>query len=132
MRLIPREENNIIIFIYRQRQAVGGDNVSVRSGRSNNGDAYSDTSSRAPPSVYYLEGDEDDEWATIVKFDTELFKKEQELEKQRNAEFKKKMKNELDKQVVEKNGKKVDDRVETDAYVRLQDHQLNVYDLRER
>jgi len=31
--------------------------------------------------VYYLEGDEDDEWATIVKFDTELFKKERELEK---------------------------------------------------
>lgn len=30
-----------------------------------------------------MEGDEEDEWATLVKFDTELFKKEQDLEKQR-------------------------------------------------
>lgn len=44
-----------------------------------------------------MEGDEDDEWATLVKFDTELFKKEQELEKIRQGEFKKKIKNELDK-----------------------------------
>jgi hypothetical protein len=29
--------------------------------------------------VYYVEGEEDDEWATLVKFDTELFKKEKEL-----------------------------------------------------
>jgi len=28
-----------------------------------------------------MEGDEEDEWATLVKFDTELFKKEQDLEK---------------------------------------------------
>lgn len=32
-------------------------------------------------SVYYVEGDEEDEWATLVKFDTELFKKEKELER---------------------------------------------------
>jgi len=69
--------------------------------------------------VYYLEGDEDDEWATIVKFDTELFKKERELEKQRNAEFKKKMKNELDKQLIEKNARKGDEKVENEAYVDL-------------
>lgn len=28
-----------------------------------------------------MDGDEDDEWATLVKFDTELYKKERELEK---------------------------------------------------
>lgn len=42
-------------------------------------DEESVTSSKKAPSVYQLEGDEDDEWATLVKFDTELFKKEQEL-----------------------------------------------------
>jgi hypothetical protein len=31
-------------------------------------------------------GNEKDEWATIMKFDTELFKKEQEMEKLRLAE----------------------------------------------
>lgn len=29
--------------------------------------------------MYQVEGDDDDEWATLVKFDTELFKKEKEL-----------------------------------------------------
>lgn len=57
-----------------------------------------------------------------MKFDTELFKKERELEKQRNAEFKKKMKNELDKQLIEKNMKKGDEKVENEAYVDLQNH----------
>jgi len=31
-------------------------------------------------------GNEKDEWATIMKFDTELFKKEKEMEKLRLAE----------------------------------------------
>lgn len=44
-----------------------------------------------------MEGDEEDEWATLVKFDTELYKKEQELEKMRQEEFRKKIKNELDR-----------------------------------
>lgn len=39
-----------------------------------------------------MDGDEDDEWATLVKFDTELFKKEIELEKIRQSEFKRKIK----------------------------------------
>ena len=46
---------------------------------SKGSDLSSDTSSMAPKSVYYVEGEEDDEWATLVKFDTELFKKEKEL-----------------------------------------------------
>ncbi len=31
-------------------------------------------------------GDEKDEWATIMKFDTELYKKEKEMEKLRLVE----------------------------------------------
>ena len=49
-----------------------------------------------------MEGDEDDEWATLVKFDTELYKKEKELENVRKQEFKKKIKSELDRQLNEK------------------------------
>ena len=40
---------------------------SVRSGVSK---GSSETSSIASRSVYQVEGDEDDEWATLVKFDT--------------------------------------------------------------
>ena len=35
-----------------------------------------ESSSVASKSVYQVEGDDEDEWATLVKFDTELFKKE--------------------------------------------------------
>lgn len=60
----------------------------------------------ASKSVYQVEGDDEDEWATLVKFDTELFKKEKELERMREEEFKKKIKKELDKQLEEKKRKK--------------------------
>ena len=58
-------------------------------------------SSNHPRSLYEL-GDEDDEWATIIKFDQELYKKEKELQMIREQEQKKKMKRELDRQVQEK------------------------------
>jgi hypothetical protein len=50
-----------------------------RSSKNSN----SETSSLASKSVYQVDGDDDDEWATLVKFDTELFKKEKELERMR-------------------------------------------------
>lgn len=79
-----------------------------------------------------MDGDEENEWATLVKFDTELFKKEQELEKMRQLEFKKKIKSELDKQVTEKQYKKKDDQLDEIAYVELADNQRNLYDNREK
>eukprot|EP00825_Cyclidium_porcatum_P038651 TRINITY_DN4527_c0_g1_i4.p1 TRINITY_DN4527_c0_g1~~TRINITY_DN4527_c0_g1_i4.p1 ORF type:complete len:557 (+),score=167.16 TRINITY_DN4527_c0_g1_i4:224-1894(+) len=97
-----------------------------------NDDLLSETSSKAPRSVYYLEGDEEDEWATLVKFDTELFKKERELEKQREKEFKKKIKNELDKQLQERDVRKVSDKNEEQDYVKLQSVQICSYDDREK
>jgi hypothetical protein len=33
----------------------------------NNDDLISQASSKAPASVYFMEGDEEDEWATLVK-----------------------------------------------------------------
>lgn len=55
------------------KKSEAGKSKSSLSGRS------SETSSIASKSVYHVEGDDDDEWATLVKFDTELFKKEKEL-----------------------------------------------------
>ncbi len=55
---------------------------------------YSETTSQAPKSVY-LGGNEKDEWATIMKFDTELYMKEQQMEKLRLTEQKKKMRSDL-------------------------------------
>ena len=55
---------------------------------------YSETTSQAPKSVY-LGGNEKDEWATIMKFDTELYKKEQQMDKLRLTEQKKKLRSDL-------------------------------------
>lgn len=84
----------------------------------------------APKSVYYVEGEEDDEWATLVKFDTELFKKEKELERIREQEFKKKMKVELDNQIQEKNKRLDKEKGEELAYNTLQIEQIKNYDKR--
>ena len=82
-----------------KQQKLEEDQKSRSSKVSKASDLSSDASSMAPKSVYYVEGEEDDEWATLVKFDTELFKKEKELERIREQEFKKKMKVELDNQI---------------------------------
>jgi len=94
--------------------------------------ASSDASSIASKSVYCVDGDDDDEWATLVKFDTELFKKEKELEKIREQEFKKKMKKELDKQLDEKKRKKDYEKREENEYFDLQVEQAKIYDQREK
>lgn len=67
-----------------QPPKIEEDRKSQKSQGSQKGkkDGASDTSSSVgQKSVYYVEGDEEDEWATLVKFDTELFKKEKELER---------------------------------------------------
>ncbi|CAK79522.1 unnamed protein product (macronuclear) [Paramecium tetraurelia] len=95
-------------------------------------DQYSVTSSefeKQPKSVYVV--DEEDEWAALVKFDTELYTKEQQLEQQRQAEFKKKMKTELDRQLAEKKRRLEMEKKQEEAYVKLRDFQMNVYDQRE-
>ena len=103
------------------------DNKSVTSSVRSN-----DSSSIASKSVYQVEGDDDDEWATLVKFDTELFKKEKELERLREEEFKKKIKRELDKQMEEKKRKRQAEKEEEEEYFKLQQEQARAYDDRER
>lgn len=90
------------------------------------------TSSVGSKSVYQVDGDDEDEWATLVKFDTELFKKEKELEKMREEEFKKKIKRELDKQLEEKKRRKDMEQKEEMEYKELQEQQIKAYDRREK
>ena len=88
------------------------------------------TTSQAPRSVY-LGGNEKDEWATIMKFDTELYRKEQEMEKLRLAEQKKKMRSDLQRQIMEKQRLKERNEEEDRAYFELQLQQMQRYDERE-
>jgi hypothetical protein len=54
-----------------------------------------------------------------MKFDTELYKKEQEMEKLRLAEQKKKMRSDLQRQIMEKQKLKERDQEEERAYFQL-------------
>lgn len=92
-------------------------------------DAVSVASSFKPKSVYHV-GDEEDEWALILKFDQELYKKEREMENTRQAEQMKKLKGELDRQIVEKNHFKQRDVQESQAYNQIQEKQLEIMDKR--
>ena len=98
---------------------------------SKDDDDISIASSTRPKSVY-LQEDEDDEWATLLKYDAELFKKEKELEFQRNLEMKKKVKEELDRQILEKKRlQKYEDEDER-AYAGALENQIKNYDFREK
>jgi len=94
-------------------------------------DAYSVTSSNKPRSVY-AQGDSDDEWATMMKYDTELYKKEKMLEKVKEQEQRKKMKDELDRQIAEKKRVKEDDDGEKRRYNDLVEGQLKNMETKEK
>ena len=87
-------------------------------------DNVSTTSSQVPKSVY-AQGDSDDEWATMMKYDTELYKKEKVLEKVKEQEQKNKMKAELDRQIAEKKRVKESEEDEMKRYNQLVHEQLN-------
>jgi len=94
-------------------------------------DAISVTSSQQPKSVYHL-GDEDDEWATILKHDTEIFKKEKELEKVKDKETKRRIKEELDQQIDEKRRVKEGEAKHLQDYNSAVNTQLKHMDVREK
>jgi|JI6StandDraft_1071083.scaffolds.fasta_scaffold1280448_1 hypothetical protein len=59
----------------KSQSKVQQDDQKSQVSRSSRSSKTSESSSMASKSVYQVEGDDDDEWATLVKFDTELFKK---------------------------------------------------------
>lgn len=94
-------------------------------------DNVSTTSSQKPKSVY-AQGDSDDEWATMMKYDTELYKKEKVLEKVKEQEQKNKMKAELDRQIAEKKRVKEAEEGEMKRYNDLVQNQLQNMDKKEK
>jgi len=93
-------------------------------------DAISVASSNKPKSVY-AQGDSDDEWATMLKYDTELYKKEKTLEKVREQEQKKRIKSELDRQIEEKKRVQSQEQDEMKKYTNLVQDQMKTYDKKE-
>jgi len=93
-------------------------------------DAVSVASSTKPRSVY-AQGDSDDEWATMLKYDTELYKKEKTLEKVREQEQKKRIKIELDRQIEEKKRVQAQEEQEMKKYTNLVQNQMQTYDKKE-
>lgn len=93
-------------------------------------DAISVTSSNKPISVYN-QGDSDDEWATMMKYDTELYKKEKTLEKVREQEQKKRIKAELDRQIEEKKRVQAQESGEMGKYNQLVQEQMKTFDRKE-
>ena len=72
----------------------------------------SDDESVGKKSVYYVDGE--DEWSSLIKYDSDLYKRDLMLKKVREEEFKKKIKMELDQQLREKKDKIDRDRREQD------------------
>ena len=94
-------------------------------------DAISMASSQRPKSVYAL-GNEDDEWAIMLKYDTELYKKEKELEKIRDYEAKKRIKHELDRQIEDKKRLKVQEDRNIQVYTSMVSEQLKAQEIKEK
>jgi len=94
-------------------------------------DAVSVASSQKARSVY-VQDDSDDEWATMMKYDTDLYKKEKELAKARELEQKRKIKDELDRQIEEKRRVRDNEGNEIKRYAELVDGQLKHFDVKEK
>ncbi|CAK59915.1 unnamed protein product (macronuclear) [Paramecium tetraurelia] len=62
-------------------------------------DQVSETSEKPPKSVYYVDRQDEDEWAALMKFDAQLYQKEQERKKELLQQKKAQMKKELDMQL---------------------------------
>jgi hypothetical protein len=77
-------------------------------------------SSQAPKTEAYSEIDEDDEWAAIQKFNTLLHYEEQKQAILRDKERKRLIKQELDKQLNEKKGRKIVEVEENKMYEELE------------
>lgn len=112
----------------QQLSNQGGGSRGPRSRKDD--DALSVQDSIGPRSVYHL--NEDDEWAAIMKYDSELYKKERDLEAMMERERKKKVKMELDQQITEKQRLKEMEQDELSRYMDVQKKLLTIHDVKEK
>lgn len=96
-----------------------------------NDDAVSVSSSQRPKSIY-IHGDRDDEWATLARYDADLYKKEKKLEKVREQEQKRKIKEQLDRQMKERQRVKKAEQEEVKKYVNLVQNNVKLENQQEK
>lgn len=94
-------------------------------------DQLSMTSSQQQKTEVYSEIDEDDEWAAIQKFNTLLHYEEQKQAILRDKERKRLIREELEKQLNEKQGRKYREVEENKMYEKLQDQHVKLLEDRE-
>jgi len=87
--------------------------------------------SQGPKTEVYSELDEDDEWTAIQKFNTLLHYEEQKQQMMRDRERKRLIKQELDKQLQEKNQRKKAEVDEKRQYEDLQEQHVKLLDEKE-
>ena len=97
-----------------------------------NFDGLSMASSKAPLTEVYSEIDEEDEWTAIQKFNTLLHYEEQKQALLRDKERKRLIKQELDKQLREKQGRKKKEQEEANMYETLQEQHIRLLEQREK
>ena len=94
-------------------------------------DQLSLTSSQQQKTEIYSEIDEDDEWAAIQKFNTLLHYEEQKQAILRDKERKRLIREELEKQLNEKKGRKYREVEENNMYEKLQEQHVKLLEDRE-
>ncbi|CAD8194150.1 unnamed protein product [Paramecium pentaurelia] len=87
-------------------------------------DQVSETSEKPPKSVYYVDRQDEDEWAALMKFDAQLYQKEQERKKELLQQKKAQMKMELDMQLKIKEERKKKEKDLEEKYDRFQSELL--------
>ncbi|KAM3133912.1 hypothetical protein pb186bvf_014027 [Paramecium bursaria] len=76
----------------------------------------SDASERPPKSVYFVDRNDEDEWAALLKFNANLYQNELKRQQELKQLKKQKMKEELDQQVIMKQQKKQQEKEQEDRY----------------
>ncbi|CAD8106548.1 unnamed protein product [Paramecium primaurelia] len=87
-------------------------------------DQVSETSEKPPKSVYYVDRQDEDEWAALMKFDAQLYQKEQERKKELIQQKKAQMKKELDMQLRIKQERKQKEKDLEEKYNKFQSELL--------
>ena len=80
----------------------------------------------------YVPEDDEDEWAAILEYDTLMFHEEEKARLRRDIENKMKLKRELDRQMNDKNRKKLSEQEEEKLYDEAQRRNVEIMELKEK
>ena len=112
--------------------AVAATQPQIQSSSANNGAVASINSLDGAAKSIYVQKENQDEWATILKYDAQLYKKEQQIEKEKERNQKRKMKEELDRQIKERNRVRAAEEADMKKYSEFIGQQVKVLDSNEK